>query len=120
MQILDTKRTLVKIGANDIEETFQTGGDIHGFTVSVSAALDDRMWGLIEDVRREAEQFKPYNHVIMFFFMADTFPLSMDELLPLKEWLEEFPDETMLRWGVAINPPNASHTLKAVVLLQRL
>ena len=118
MEVLDTKGAIVRIGANDIEDTFQTGGDIHGFTVSVSATLDDRMRALIEDVRKNAEQFKPYNRVIIFLFMPDISPLTMDELLPLNEWQEEFTDEAMLRWGVAINPPNSAHTLKAIVLLQ--
>ena len=118
LEILDTKRAIVRIGANDIENTFQTGGDIHGFTISVSAASDDRMKVLTEDVRKKAEHFKPYNHVIMLFFMSETCPLTMDELLPLNEWQEEFPDDAMFRWGVAINPPNSPHTLKAVVLIQ--
>lgn len=118
MEILDTKRTIVRIGANDIEDTFQAGGYIHGFMVSVSATLEDRMRALIEDVRKNAELFKPYNRMIMFFFMSDTSPLTMDELLPLNEWQEEFPDDAMFRWGVAINPPNSPHTLKAIVLLQ--
>ena len=118
LEILDTKMAIVRIGVNDIEDTFQTGGDIHGFSVSVSAASDYRMRAMIEDVRKKAEQFKPYNHVIMFFFMSETCPLTMDELLPLHEWQEEFPDDAMFRWGVAINPPNSPHTLKAVVLIQ--
>ena len=50
--------------------------------------------------------------------MSDISPLTMDELYPLNEWMEEFPDEFMLRWGMAINPNNVPHVLKAIVLLQ--
>ena len=117
-EILEAKRSIISIDANDIEKTFQGRGPIHGFTVSVNPALDFRTEVLFDEIREKAEQFKPFNNALVFFFMSDISPLSMDELLPLNEWLEEFPDEAMLRWGVAINPPNSAHTLKAIVLLQ--
>ena len=31
-----------------------------------------------------------------------------------------FMGEFMLKWGMAINPPNAPHALKAIVLLQNV
>lgn len=73
---------------------------------------------LFDEIREKAEQFKPFNNALVFFFMSDISPLSMDELYPLNEWMEEFPDEFMLRWGMAINPPDAPRALKAIVLLQ--
>lgn len=116
-EILDNQSAIVEIDVNDIEDTFQTEGEIHGFTVSVKATIDYRMKILMEEVRKKAEQYKPFNRVIVFFFMSVMSPLTMGELLPLNEWLEAFSDETKVRWGMAINPPNTPQTLKAIVLL---
>jgi len=116
-EILDNQRTIVEIDVNVIEDAFQTGGEVHGFTVSVNATIDHRMRVLMEEVRKKAELYKPFNRVIVFFFMPEMSPITMDELLPLNEWLKEFPDETMVKWGMAINPPNTPQTLKTIVLL---
>ena len=117
-EILEAQRSIISIDANDIENTFQGNGPIYGFTVSVNPALDFRTEVLFDEIRERAEQFKPFNNALVFFFMSDISPLTMDELYPLNEWMEEFPDEFMLRWGMAINPPDAPHILKAIVLLQ--
>jgi hypothetical protein len=117
-EIVEAKRSIISIDANDIKDTFQSDNPIYGFTVSVNPALDFRTEVLFDEIREKAEQFKPFNNALIFFFMSDISPLTMDELYPLNEWMEEFPDEFMLRWGMAINPPNAPHTLKALVLLQ--
>ena len=117
-EILEAERSIVRIDANDIGNTFQVDRPIYGFTVSVNPASDFRTEVLFDEIREKTEQFKPFNNVLVFFFMSDISPLTMDELYPLNEWMEEFPDEFMLRWGMAINPPNGPHTLKAIVLLQ--
>jgi hypothetical protein len=117
-EILEAQRSIISIDADDIENTFQGRSPIHGFTVSVNPALDYRTEVLFDEVREKSEQFKPFNTALVFFFMSDISPLTMDELYPLNEWMEKFPDEFMLRWGMAINPPNAPHALKAIVLLQ--
>ena len=117
-EIVEAQRSIISIDANDIKDTFQGDSPIHGFTVSVNPALDFRTEVLFDEIREKVEQFKPFNNALVFFFMSDISPLTMDELYPLNEWMEEFPDEFMLRWGMAINPPNGPYTLKALVLLQ--
>ena len=117
-EIVEAKRSIISIDANDIKDTFQGDSPIHGFTVSVNPALDFRTEVLFDEIREKTEQFKPFNKVLLFFFISDISPLTMDELYPLNEWMEEFPNEFMLKWGMAINPPNAPHALKAIVLLQ--
>lgn len=117
-EILEAERSIISIDANDIEKNFRGDRQIHGFTVSVNPALDFRTEVLFDEIRERAEQFKPFNNALVFFFMSDISPLTMDELYPLNEWMEEFPDEFMLRWGMAIDPPDAPHILKAIVLLQ--
>ena len=111
-EIVEAQRSIISIDANDIKDTFQGDSPIYGFTVSVNPALDFRTEVLFDEIREKAEQFKPFNKVLLFFFMSDISPLTMDELM------EEFPNEFMLKWGMAINPPNAPHALKAIVLLQ--
>ena len=119
-EIVEAQRSIISIDANDIKDTFQGDSPIHGFTVSVNPALDFRTEVLFDEIREKAEQFKPFNKVLLFFFISDISPLTMDELYPLNEWMEEFPNEFMLKWGMAINPPNAPHALKAIVLLQNV
>lgn len=118
-EIVEAQRSIISIDANDIEATFRSDRPINGFSVSVNPALDYRTEVLFDEIREKAEQFKPYNNALVFFFMSDISPLSMGELYPLNEWLEEFPEEFVLRWGMAINPANAPHILKAIVLLQK-
>ena len=118
-EILEAERSIISIDANDIEATFRVDRPIDGFTVSVNPALDFRTEVLFDEIREKAEQFKPFNNALIFFFMSDISPLTMDELYPLNEWMKEFPEELMMRWGMAINPPGAPHNLKAIVLLQK-
>jgi hypothetical protein len=117
-EIVEAKRNVISIDANDIKDTFQSDNPIYGFTVSVNPALDYRKEVLFDEIREKAEQFKPFNYALLFFFISDISPLTMDELYPLNEWMEEFPNEFVLRWGMAISPPKAPHALKVIVLLQ--
>ena len=89
-EIVEAKRSIISIDANDIKDTFQGDSPIYGFTVSVSPALDFRTEVLFDEIREKAEQFKPFNKVLLFFFISDISPLTMDELYPLNEWMEEF------------------------------
>ena len=68
-EIVEAKRSIISIDANDIKDTFQGDSPIYGFTVSVSPALDFRTEVLFDEIREKAEQFKPFNKVLLFFFI---------------------------------------------------
>lgn len=118
-EIVEAERRIIGIDGDDIENTFRGGGEIHGLTVSVNPALDYRTEVLMDEVKSQAEVFKPYNHAIVFFFVPSDCPLMMGELRPLNEWFEEFPEEAIIKWGMALTPSDAPCTFKAVVLLQQ-
>jgi hypothetical protein len=114
-EIVEAKRSIIRIDANDIKDTFRGGGSIHGFTVSVSPALEGRVEVLMDEVKKKAEWYKPFNNALVFFFFPEDYSLLIDELQPFSDWIESIPDEFMIKWGMAIQ---STQEIRTIVLLQ--
>ncbi|MCR4995630.1 MAG: hypothetical protein K6A32_09720 [Bacteroidales bacterium] len=110
-EIVKTQSSLIGIDTCDIEDTFTGSSPIHGFTVAVDSALDSRAEVLMGEVRGKAEQYKPFIHALVFFFFPTDKPLLMEELKPLSDWIETFPSEFMIKWGMATHPKQELRTI---------
>jgi hypothetical protein len=114
-EVFDAPNGLIGIDINDIKELFQQGGEIHAIDVSVNAREENRMERLMDRVKEEANRLGADSRVLVYFFFPEKCPLMMEELRPFSEWIETFPGECMIKWGMATHP---AQELRAIVLLQ--
>ena len=114
-EVLDAPNGLIGIDINDIKELFQQDGEIHAIDVSVNACEEHRMERLVNRVKEEANRLGADSRVLVYFFFPEKCPLMMEELRPFSEWIETFPGECMIKWGMATHP---AQELRAIVLLQ--
>ena len=114
-EMLDAPNGLINIDINDIKDLFQQGGEIHAIDVRVNAREENRMERLMDRVKEEANRLGADSRVLIYFFFPEKCPLMMVELRPFSEWIETFPGECMIKWGMATQ---SAQELRAIVLLQ--
>ena len=114
-EMLDAPNGLINIDINDIKDLFQQGGEIHAIDVRVNAREENRMERLMDRVKVDANRLGADSRVLIYFFFPEKCPLMMVELRPFSEWIETFPGECMIKWGMATQ---SAQELRAIVLLQ--
>ena len=70
---------------------------------------------LVEQIRKSANSYEPYSHILVYFFISESHPLLMEELQPFSEWIESVPCEITIKWGLSVQP---KQELRAIVLVQ--
>ena len=118
-EILNAPKGFGGIDANDIKDLFTGNEEIHAIEASVEATLGNRTEQLMEQIKKESKSCEPFNHCLVFFFFPEDYPLMMSELQPFYELIELFPDESLVKWGMAVNSNDAQPNLRAIVLLQQ-
>ena len=114
-EVFDAPNGLIGIDINDIKDLFQQDGEIHAIDVRVNAREESRMERLMGRVKEDANRLGADSRVLVYFFFPEKFPLMMEELRPFSEWIETFPGECMIKWGMATQ---SAQELRAIVLLQ--
>jgi hypothetical protein len=114
-EMLDAPNGLIGIDINDIKDLFQQDGEIHAIDVRVNAREENRMERLMDRVKVDANRLGADSRVLVYFFFPEKCPLMMEELRPFSEWIETFPGECMIKWGMATQ---SAQELRAIVLLQ--
>jgi hypothetical protein len=115
MNILFAPNSIIDIDVNDFTDLFQEGGEIHVLDFSVDATKENRMEMLFEQIRNNAINCEPYNHVLAYFFVSESHPLLMEELQPFNDWIASVPRKLSVKWGMAVQ---SCQELRATVLLQ--
>jgi hypothetical protein len=115
MDILFAPNSIIDIDVNDITDLFQKGGEIHTIETSTDATQENRMKMLVEQIRKSANSYEPYSHILVYFFISESHPLLMEELQPFSEWIESVPCEITIKWGLSVQP---KQELRAIVLVQ--
>lgn len=114
-EVLDAPSGLIGIDINDIKDLFQQDGEISTIDVRVNAREENRMERLMDRVKVEANRLGADSRVLVYFFFPEKCPLMMEELRPFSEWIETFPGECVIKWGMATH---SAQELRAIVLLQ--
>ena len=115
MNILFAPNSIIDIDVNDFTDLFQEGGEIHVLDFSVDATKENRMEMLFEQIRNNAINCEPYNHVLAYFFVSESHPLLMEELQPFNDWIASVPRKLSVKWGMAVQ---SCQELRAIVLVQ--
>lgn len=74
-EVLDSRNSIVKIDANDVNDLFQEGGEIHTNDASVGASIKKRMESLMDLIIVNTKKFEPFSHALIFFFFPEDRPL---------------------------------------------
>ena len=114
-EVQENPNGLICIDINDIKDLFQQDGEIRTIDVRVNAREENRMERLVDRVKEDANRLGADSRVLVYFFFPEKFPLMMEELRPFSEWIETFPGECMIKWGMATQ---SAQELRAIVLLQ--
>ena len=114
-EVLDAPNGLICIDINDIKDLFQQDGEIRTIDVRVNAREEHRMERLMDRVKEDANRLGADSRVLVYFFFPEKCPLMMEELRPFSEWIETFPGECMIKWGMATHP---AQELRATIFLQ--
>ena len=113
--ILSAPNSIIDIDVNDITDLFQEGGEIHTIETSTDATQENRMEMLVEQIRKSANSYEPYSHILVYFFISESHPMLMEELQPFSDWIASVPDEITIKWGLSVQP---TQELRAIVLVQ--
>lgn len=114
-EMLENPNGLICIDINDIKDLFQQDGEIRTIEVRVNAREESRMERLMDCVKEDANRLGADSRVLFYFFFPEKCPLMMEELRPFSEWIETFPGECMIKWGMATHP---AQELRATIFLQ--
>ena len=114
-EVQENPNGLICIDINDIKDLFQQDGEIHAIDVRVNAREENRMERLMDRVKEDANRLGADSRVLVYFFFPEKCPLMMEELRPFSEWIETFPGECMIKWGMATQ---SAQEIRAIVLLQ--
>lgn len=114
-EVQENPNGLICIDINDIKDLFQQDGEIRTIDVRVNAREERRMERLMDRVKEDANRLGADSRVLVYFFFSEKYPLMMEELRPFSEWIETFPGECMIKWGMATHP---AQELRATIFLQ--
>ena len=114
-EVLDSRNSIVKIDANDVNDLFQEGGEIHTYDASVGSSMKKRMELLMDLIIENTKKYEPFSHALVFFIFPEDRPLLMEELKPVSDWIESVPSELLIKWGMAIH---RTPMIRAIVILQ--
>ena len=114
-EVLDSRNSIVKIDANDVNDLFQEGGKIHAYNASVDASMKKRMELLMDLIIVNTKKYEPFNHALVFFIFPEDRPLLMEELQPFSNWIESVLGELRIKWGMATQ---STQEFRAIILLQ--
>lgn len=114
-EVQENPNGLICIDINDIKDLFQQDGEIRTIDVRVNAREERRMERLMDRVKEDTNRLGADSRVLVYFFFPEKCPLMMEELRPFSEWIETFPGECMIKWGMATHP---AQELRATIFLQ--
>ena len=96
-EVLDSRNSIVKIDANDVNDLFQEGGEIHTYDASVGSSMKKRMELLMDLIIENTKKYEPFSHALVFFIFPEDRPLLMEELKPVSDWIESVPGELLIK-----------------------
>jgi len=117
MEVLNAPKSIINIDANDICELFQGEEEILLLEISVNEMSEMRMEQLMEVIEKEVAHLEYFNQLLMYFFVPQDFPLTMDEL-------NTFLDYTNLNYGLSeviwgsVFVPTQQPAIRAIMMLQ--
>ena len=116
-EILKARKIVIHVNVNDIQNFLACQDTLTAFDESVIASEDNRMNHLVEKIKEKTKECEPITGILLYLFCPEDYPLLMEEINPLNEWLSDIEEDFRMIWGMASTPPSATPMLRAIALV---
>lgn len=116
-EILKAQKNVIHVNVNDIQGFLASQDTLTAFDEYVIASEENRMNLLVEKIKEKTKGCEPITGILLYLFCPEDYPLLMEEINPLNEWLSDIEEDFRMIWGMASIPASATPMLRAVALV---
>jgi len=116
-EILNAPQSVIHVNVNDIQNFLASQDTLTAFDESILASDEKRMNHLVDKIKEKTKECEPITGILLYLFCPEDYPLLMEEINPLNEWLSDIEEEFRMIWGLATIPASATPMLRATVLV---
>ena len=116
-EILNVRKSVIHVSVNDIKNFLENDDTLSAFDEYVIASEETRMNHLVEKIKEKAKECEPITGILLYLFCPEDYPLLMEEINPLNEWLSDIEDDFRMIWGMASIPPSTPPLFRAIALV---
>ena len=116
-EILNARKSVIHVNVNDIENFLASQDTLTAFDEYVIASEENRMNHLVEKIKEKTKECEPITGILLYLFCPEDYPLLMEEINPLNDWLSDIEEDFRMIWGMATTPVSATPMLRAIVLV---
>ena len=115
--ILNARKSVIHVNGNEIENFLECQDTLTAFDEYVIASEENRMNHLVDKIKEKTKECEPITGMLLYLFCPEDYPLLMEEINPLNEWLSDTEEDFRMIWGMATTPVSATPMLRAIVLV---
>ena len=115
--ILNARKSVIHVNANDIENFLECHDTLTAFDEYVIASEENRMNLLVDKIKEKTKECEPITGILLYLFCPEDYPLLMEEINPLNEWLSGIEEDFRMIWGMASTSASATPMLRAIALV---
>ena len=116
-EILKARKNVIHVNVNDIQGFLASQDTLTAFDEYVIASEENRMNHLVDKIKEKTKECEPITGILLYLFCPEDYPLLMDEINPLNEWLLDIEEDFRMIWGLASTPPSTTPMLRAIALV---
>ena len=116
-KILNAPQSVIHVNVNDIQNFLACQDTLTAFDESIIASDENRMNHLVDKIKEKTKECEPITGILFYLFCPEDYPLLMEEINPLNDWLSDVDSETRTIWGMATTPVSATPMLQATVFV---
>lgn len=116
-KILNAPQSVIHVNVNDIQNFLACQDTLTAFDEYVIASEENRMNHLVDKIKEKTKECEPITGILLYLFCPEEYPLLMEEINPLNEWLSDVDSETRTIWGMASTLASATPVVRAIVLV---
>ena len=120
-EILNAHKSVIHVNVSDIQNFLSSQDSLTAFDEYVIASEENRMNLLVDKIKKKTKECEPITGILLYLFCPEDYPLLMEEINPLNEWLSDIEEDFRMIWGMASTPVPASASatpmLRAIALV---
>ncbi len=116
-EILKARKNVIHVNVNDIQGFLASKDTLTAFDEYVIASEENRMNHLVDKIKEKTKECEPITGILLYLFCPEDYPLLMEEINPLNEWLSDIEEDFRMIWGMASTPASATPMLRAIALV---
>ena len=116
-EILNAHKNVIHVNVNDIQNFLACQDTLTVFDEGIIASDENRMNHLVDKIKEKTKECEPITGILFYLFCPKDYPLLMDEINPLNEWISDIEEDFRMIWGMASTPASATPMLRAIALV---